>query len=82
MKPLNKLTLASAAIGVLGAVTWITTYDSFSAASYILYQNVYIIPVASTVIIMSVFAACLLGIGYIERFSQWIIEMIEADMKK
>ena len=82
MNSSDKLILASAGMGILCAITWITAYDSFNMASFMLYQNSYIIPAIATAIIMTTALGCLLGVGYLERFAVWTIELIEADLKK
>jgi len=79
---MKKLYLASAGAGILAAVTYIAAYDSFNMASYMLYQNSYLIPVFATGTIVGVYICAVLSIGCLERFATGVIDMIEKDLKR
>ena len=66
----------------LCVVSAVATYDSFSAASVILYQNPYVIPAASTVVVMAFAGGLLYMYSTIEHIANCVIGAIEKDLSK
>ena len=70
-----------AAASVLTVVTAWASYDAFSTASFILYDNQFIIPAATTLVIAFLAFGGMIAYPLLEKAAVWLIDRIRNDFE-
>lgn len=69
------------AASVLTLVTAWASYDAFSTASFIMYDNPFIIPIATTLVIAFISFGGMIAYPWLEKAAEWLIARIRTDFE-